>query len=397
VSVDLILRDVRPRGGPVVDIAVDDGRIVAIGPSLVLSGTNEIALDGSVVLPGFVDLHQHLDKAYTFDVLGGGDGLLDARDRMATYKAGLTSEDVYERGGRVLERLVNYGTCALRTHVDLDPVAATRAVEGILALKRDWADRVRLQVVAFTMGEADLSDPGQVALVRRALDLGCDVIGGVPRLNPAPRAYVDELLQLAGEYDCLVDLHVDEASTPDASVLEYVADATLRHGLAGRVTCSHCCSLAVVDDDVADRVIERVREARITVCACPLTNLYLQGGGGRVPGFRGITRIRDLWTAGVGVACGSDNIRDPFNAYGNGDLLLASLIAGLTCRITTATEQLALLDTITSVPAAAMRLGDYGLAEGNRADLVALDCATLAAVVPEQPGRRLVVLGGQIA
>jgi cytosine deaminase len=223
------------------------------------------------------------------------------------------------------------------------------------------------------------------------------VVGGAPSLNLHARTYIDVLLGLAKEYGCLIDLHVDEAGIPDASVLEYVAEATLREGLEGRVTAGHCCTLSVVVDDVADRVIERVRQAQLCICACPLTNLYLQGGGGRVPGFRGLTRIRDLWSAGVPVACGSDNIRDPFNAYGNGDLLLAALVAGLACRMGTQQEQLALLDTITSVPATAMKLHDYGLHQGARADLVALDCAAHESVVAEQPARRLVVLGGRLA
>ena len=149
-----------------------------------------------------------------------------------------------------------------------------------------------------------------------------------------------------------------------------------------------------MSDEVADRVIERVREARLFICACPITNLYLQGGGARVPGFRGVTRVMDLWRAGVPVACGSDNIRDPFNAYGNGDLLIAALVAGLACRVTDAREQRLLLDAISTVPAAAMELSDYGLREGARADLVALECDALDTVVSEQPNRRVIVLGG---
>lgn len=378
------------------DIAVDHGRIVAVEPHSELVGREEVDLAGSVVLPGFVDLHQHLDKAFTFDLLGGGDGLLDAVQRMRAYKTRLTADDVFERADRVLRRLARFGTCAVRTHVDLDLIVGTRGLEGVLALKRAWADRIHIQVVAFTMGDADLSNPEHRGLVERALELGADVVGGVPSLNNDPRPYVDGLLELAASYSRPVDLHVEENGTPDASILEYVAEATLRRGLQGRVTCSHCCSLSAVPDDEADRVIERVREAELVICACPLTNLYLQGEGTRVPGFRGLTRVRDLWNAGVRVACGSDNIRDPFNAYGNGDLLVAALIAGLACRMGTAADQTALLETVTAVPAAAMQLSDYGLHAGARADLVALDCETRQSVIADQPARRLVLLGGKL-
>jgi cytosine deaminase len=265
----------------------------------------------------------------------------------------------------------------------------------VLALRRDYVDRLRMQVVAFPRGAADLGDPEVYGLLRRALEMGCDGIGGVPNLNPLPRPYVDRVLDLAREYGCRVDLHVDENCNDDVSVLEYVAEATVREGLEGRVTCSHCCSLSVVPDVVADRVIAKLRQAQIYICALPLTNLFLQGGGSRAPGPRGLTRVRDLWDAGIAVCCGSDNIRDPFNPYGNGDPLLAALLCGLACRMGSASDQAALLATVTSAGAAAMGLADYGLQVGARADLVALDCESPTAILAEQPARKLMVLGGR--
>jgi cytosine deaminase len=397
MSVELVLRDGCLPSGARADVAVDGDRIVGVGPSLALAGREELELDGAVLLPGFVDLHLHLDKAYTVELLGPADGILDARTRFYEYKARLTAEDVYRRGGEVLERLVRHGTAALRTHVDIDDRAELRGVEGVLALRRAYADRLRIQVVAFPRGQADVDAPYLYGLLRRALELGCDCIGGVPNLNARPHVYVDTILGLAREHGCRVDFHVEENCDADASVLEYVAEATVREGLEGRVTCSHCCSLSVVPDAMADRIIPKVRAAGIYVCTQPLTNLYLQGGGARVPGPRGLTRVRDLWAAGVPVCCGSDNIQDPFNPYGNGDPLLAALVAGLALRIGEPTDQAALLETVTTVPAAAMGLTDYGLEVGARADLVALACAAPQRVLAEQPARKLVLLGGRPA
>jgi cytosine deaminase len=142
-------------------------------------------------------------------------------------------------------------------------------------------------------------------------------------------------------------------------------------------------------------VIAKVKAAGIFIATQPLTNLYLQGGGGRVPGPRGLTRVRDLWQAGVTICCASDNIQDPFNPYGNGDPLLAALIAGLALRMGSPADQAALLGAITEAGAAAMGLEDYGLRVGARADLVALACTTPTSVIGEQPARKLVVLNGR--
>jgi cytosine deaminase len=290
---------------------------------------------------------------------------------------------------------VRHGTCGLRTHVDIDELAELRGVEGVLALRRDYADRVRMQVVAFPRGEADPWEPSLYGLLRRALEMGCDCIGGVPNLNAQARRYVDTIMALALEYGARVDCHVEENCDADVSVLEYLADSTLQAGLTGRDTCSHCCSLGIVPDADADRVIAKVRAAGIFIASQPLTNLYLQGGGGRVPGPRGLTRVKDLWDAGVTVCCASDNIQDPFNPYGNGDPLLAALIAGLALRLGSPAEQAALVDSITVAGAAAMGLDDYGLRPGARADLVALACTAPASIIGEQPARKLVVLAGQ--
>jgi cytosine deaminase len=393
--VDLVLRRARPMGGDLADVAVHAGSIIAMGADLAHEGRDEIDLGGAVVLPGFVDVHHHIDKAFTVDVLGPADGLGQAVSVMRAYKAHLSAEDISRRARAVLDRVISHGTCALRTHVDVDELVELRGVEGVLAVRGEYADRVQMQVVPLPRGEADLRDPAVDRLLRRALEMGCDGIGGVPDRNPEPRRYVDAVLALAKEYGRRVDLHVEENCNPDASVLEYVAEATLREGLEGRVTCSHCCSLSAVSDAVADRVIAKLREARIAVCALPLTNLFLQGGGGRVPGPRGMTRVRDLWEAGVTVCCASDNIQDPFNPYGNGDPLLAALVGGLVARVGSARDQATLLGTITTAGATVMGLADYGLAVGARADLVALECEAITTVLAEQPARKLVLLGGR--
>src|SRR5262249_27247468 len=155
MPVDLVLRRARLHDGSLADIGIDAGRIVAIDNALALTAREERDLDGAVVLPGFTDVHHHLDKAYVVEVLGPADGNLDARERFKAFKPTMTADDVYRRGGAVMSRLVRHGTCALRTHVDTDDLAQLRGVEGVLALRSEYADRVRMQVVAFPRGDID--------------------------------------------------------------------------------------------------------------------------------------------------------------------------------------------------------------------------------------------------
>ena len=346
------------------------------------------------MLPGLVDLHQHIDKAYVLNQVGAADSLERAILSMEHYARTMTVDDVVQRGRKVYRRLMRGGTCAVRTHVNIDDLTGLRGVEGVIVLKQEHADRVRTQVVAMPRGNADLRDRTQLERLRTALRMGCDAVGGSPSQSGDPRRYVEAVFDLAEETGCLVDLHVDEAQVPDAATLEFVARETVRREMMGRVSAGHCSTLSMVDDAAADEIIGLVRAAELNISTCPFTSLFLQGGGGRVPGFRGLTRVRDLLAAGINVCCGSDNIRDPFNPFGNGDLVLAALILGLACRMGTHGERKTLLATITEAGAKAMRLSDHGLRKGARADLVAFDCASTDDIIAEQPARRLVLLNG---
>jgi cytosine deaminase len=393
--VELVVRNGMLRDDLRVDFAVEGGRFTAMGPRLNLMGRREVDLKDAPVLPGLVDLHEHIDKAYLLDRVGVADSLEAAIWLMQGYTSTMTVDDVVQRGRGVYRRLMRSGTCAVRTHANIDDLTGLRGVEGLIALKREHADRVRTQVVAMPRGDADLRDPAQVERLRTALRMGCDAVGGSPSQSADPRRYAEAVFDLAEETGCLVDLHVDEAQVPNAGTLEFVARETLRRNLAGRVSAGHCSTLSLLDDAAADEMIGLMRTAELSISTCPFTSLYLQGGGGRVPGFRGLTRVKDLLAAGVNVCCGSDNIRDPFNPYGNGDLVLAALILGLACRMGDHDERELLLRTITDAGAKAMGLRDYGLRVGARADLVAFDCASTDEILAEQPARRLVLLNGK--
>lgn len=394
-TVDCVLRGARVAdGAPLQDLAIDQGRITAIGERLPHQGRQEIRLEGRVVLSGFVDLHMHLDKALTVQDCPNPAGTLDgAVAAMATRKAAMTKDDIIARATRLVEMALRAGTCALRTHADVDDAVGLRGVEALLEVRDAYRGRARIQVVAFPSGRFRWERAEQRALVREALSLGADVLGGVPWRADDPRRQIDELFALAQEFDRDLDLHVDETDDPRTLTLEYLAEKTVREGYQGRVCAGHCCTLAVVDDQTAHRVIQKVREAGITVITNPATNLYLQGRRGH-PQWRGLTRVRELLQAGVNLAVASDNVRDPFNPFGRADLLEIALLLALAAQLGSPEEQAAALAMATTNPARAMGLRDYGLVEGARADLVVLETHSVADVLADQPMRVGVMVGG---
>ncbi|MBI2368692.1 MAG: amidohydrolase family protein [Deltaproteobacteria bacterium] len=395
-TVDCVVRHARIADGiPLRDLAIDQGRIVAVGEALPHQGRQELRLEGRVVLPGFVDLHMHLDKALTArdspNPEGTLRGAIAASDRL---KPAATKADLIARATRVVEMAIRAGTCALRTHTDVDDVVGLRGIEALLEVREAYRGRVRIQVVAFPTGRFSRDVAEGRALIRQALRAGADVLGGVTFATHDPPRQIDHLFALAREFDRDLDLHVDETDDPRMLSLEYLADKTVREGYQGRVCAGHCCSLAVVDDQTARRVIEKVREAGITVITNPATNLYLQGRRGH-PQWRGLTRVRELLQAGVNLAVASDNVRDPFNPFGRADLLESALLLALAAQLGSPEEQAAALAMATTNPARAMGLQGYGLVEGAVANLVVLEAHAVGDVLAEQPMRAAVMLSGE--
>ena len=205
-----------------------------------------------------------------------------------------------------------------------------------------------------------------------AMQSGASVVGGMPhweRTEDEQREHVRFCFALATRYGADVDMHVDETDDGSVRTLAMVVAETERVGWQGRVTVGHVCSLAAADDDYADEVIAGCARAGITVVANPVTNLVIQGRGDRGLVRRGTTRVRELMAAGVNVAFGQDCVQDGFYPFGRGDMLEVALISAHAAHLATADEQLAALDAVTTAPATAWRLDDYGVAAGARADL----------------------------
>jgi cytosine deaminase len=366
------LEGARLGGGEVVDVVVDGELIDNAAPGLA-DGIEDVAdCTGKLVLPAFIDGHVHLDKVLIRDELREHDGTLaGAISAIHDRKRRYTADDVRARARSVIEESVRSGTTRLRSHVDVDTIGGLIPLEGVMAAAADCADIAEVRTIAFPQ-EGLLRDPGALDLMEAALEAGADVVGGMPHWEldeESQREHVRLCFELAERFDRDLDMHVDETDDGGVRTLEMVADEALRRRFIGRVCAGHVCSLAAADEDYARRVIDKCARAGISIASNPVTNLVLQGRGDRGLVRRGITRIAELRAAGVNVLFGQDCVKDGFYPFGRGSMLEVALISAHAAHLTTRADLAFALRAVTDSPAQAMRLTDYGLEPGGRADL----------------------------
>lgn len=338
-------------------------------------------LQGRIVLKGFCDLHTHLDKALVSSRVENRSGTLkEAIAVMGPYKAGMTEEDICGRAREALLMCWSKGTRYLRTHVDVDEQTGSRGVLALKRLQREFAGRVEIQIVAFPQ-EGLVNRPGNIRALDQALADGAELVGGIPAADQNPREHIDMVFTLAQKYNVDVDMHIDETDRAECMTLELLADATVRMGWQGRVTAGHCCSLAANPPERAGEVLRKVRNAGVRIVSLPSTNLYLQGRGDSYNVRRGIAPIgRISREFQIPTAVASDNIRDVFNPFGNGNLPEEALIAAHGCHMG-GTEGLGLLfDMISRQPMEMFGVNPY-LREGDEARFIICDARTAAEVI----------------
>lgn len=380
---DWILRNARiADDADLVDIAILNGVIAAVESTLPQRADQEWDLGGRVALPGLIDAHTHLDKSYLAADNQSGT-LMEAIDVWRRVKQNRSAAEFEQSARRALKAAIAHGVTAMRSHVDTEHRGDLVAVEALLTLREEMADHIDLQLVAlgFPGGGAEADET-----IECALRLGADLIGAAPAITPDPTATVDAAFALAERFGKPIDLHIDESEDPQMCTLSTLADRTLAHGMAGQVTAGHCCSLAFMDDASAAAVIDQVAAAQIHVITLPLCNLVLMGRGMR-PTPRGVTRVGELLARGVNVCAASDNVQDPFNPFGNYDLLqIASLNAALN-HMTGETQLCDALSMVTTRPARLLGLSGYGIHPGAPADLVILDTERVLDAVTAPPIR----------
>jgi cytosine deaminase len=395
-TVDLLLRGAQlPDRDDLTDIAIAAGRIVAIDGAG-RPARQTVELEGRLVTPGLVESHIHLDKALLSDRLAPTAGTLAEAIRLTgEAKQAFTAEDIQDRARRVLDRAVRAGTTAMRTHVEVDPLVGLTGMEAMLPLREEYAPALDLQICAFAQ-EGIVQAPGTEGLLRRALQMGADLVGGCPYNDQDGLEHIRIVFALATAFGVDADFHVDFADEPEHLHVREIAAQTVRAGWQGRVVVGHVTELAAVPGFRQDEIIAEIAAAGLGVICLPATDLYLMGRRDDANVRRGLAPIRRLLRAGVPVALASNNIRNPFTPVGTADLAHMAFLAAVAAHMGTPAELRALLAAITLTPARLLRLPDYGLAPGCVADLVAWDCAGPEETIATLPPRMLVVKRGRV-
>jgi cytosine deaminase len=397
VSYDLVVRGGRVDGA-LADVAIAGERIAAVGGPF--EAAAELDAGGRLVSPAFVQPHIHLDKVLTGPLLGPNrSGTLGEAIALShAVKRAATVEEIRARAGRVIRAAVIAGTTAIRSHVDVDTIGGLKGLRGVAAARDDHADLCTVQLVAFPQ-EGLWRDPGADVLMVEAMREGADVVGGMPHWEDgldAARRHIEFCLQLAVENDADVDMHVDETDDPYWRSFELLVEEAERRDWGARTTAGHLCAMASWADDYAARVIARAARAGVMVATNPPTNLMLQGRGDTEPRRRGIPRVKELLAAGVVVGAGQDCVDDAFYPFGSADPLQVALIVAHAVQLGTPAEIAIALRMVTVDAARLLRLPDYGIAPGARADLVVLDAETERDALREQAARRWVLHGGRV-
>jgi cytosine deaminase len=396
-----VIRNVSLRGREgTFDVALDGDTIEAVEPSYDGSGETEYEGEGNLLVPGFVNAHQHLDKSRLGDVMrpNASNSFMEAIHITNEHKRAYTVEEIADRAAPVIETAIVNGTTAMRGFADVDTVGGLTPLEGLLELKRRFEGRLAFEVVAFPQ-EGLTRNPGADRLMEQAMELGADIVGGLPwyeHLDAHVHDHVDFCFELAKKTGKDIHMLVDNTDNPNSRSLEYLAVRTIEEGYGGRVTASHCESLGSYDHSHAEKVIALVAEAEMTIASNTHLSLALAGRNDRGVIRRGTTRVNELLEAGVNVISAQDDVNDPYYAFGKPDQLEVGQYMAHTAQLLYPAQMETVFDMIGPNAAKAMRLEGYGIDPGDRADLVLIDAPTVHAALRLIPPRRLVFYGGKL-
>ena len=378
--------------GSQADVRLDGEHVAELAPAGTLEGDGALELSGYVLLPAPAEPHAHLDKALTAQRVRVQAGDLDsAIEAWHEHRRTLDVDDIARRAEAAARICLARGATAIRTHVDVGEGIELRGADALIRVRERLRPLVDIQVVALSYPLAGAEGADNRDLVRRALELGVDVVGGAPHIDADPEGHIQVCLELAAEYGRPVDLHMDEhMRASDVDLVDLAR--SMADGFPQPVTASHCVSLGLQPPEVQDRVAADVARAGISVVSCPGTNLHLQARDVRTATPRGITALRALIDAGVTVGGGGDNVQDFFHPLGCGDPLqtAALLVIGGQLDIPTAYR------LVSEGARAAMGLPAHGVAPGADAELVAVAGSCLQEVLATTTEDRIVFRRGRL-
>jgi cytosine deaminase len=397
---DLIIRNANlPDGRRGYDIAVQDGRVRELAPAIGAMARKEIDAAGCLATPPFVDSHFHMDSALSYGRprVNRSGTLLEGIQLWGELKPQLTVESIKERARKLCQWAIARGTLAIRSHVDVgDPQML--AVKALLEIRREFKPYLDLQLVAFPQ-DGYFRLPANRENMVRALDMGVDVVGGIPhfeRTMADGAESVAALCELAARRGLMVDMHCDESDDPLSRHIETLACQAQRLGLQARVTGSHLTSMHSMDNYYVSKLIPLMAEAGVHAVANPLINITLQGRHDTYPKRRGMTRVKELMQAGVNVAFGHDCVMDPWYPLGSHDMLEVAHMGLHVAQMTGTEEMHRLFGAVTINGAKTLGLEGYGLEPGCFADLVVLQAGDPVEALRLKPARLFVIRRGEV-
>ncbi len=370
-------------GASATDLLIRNGHIAGLGPGLQAQGIATEDGGGALLIPGLVEAHTHLDKSLLgmgWRVHQAGPRLIDKIETERRLKKEWDIDPARQSARQVVQSL-RMGSTHIRSHVDVDDAVGLAGIEGVLATRQAHADIMDIQIVAFPQSGL-LCRPGVAALLEQAMRLGADVVGGLDpcAIDRDPKGHLDSIFALAEKFGKELDIHLHEPGLLGAFSMELIAERTRALGMAGKVTVSHAFCLGDPDTAMVEALLEQIAALDIAI-------MTTASPSRPVPS---VARLRKL---GIRVCSGSDGIRDTWGPYGNADMLERATQIGLRNNLRHDAEVEMALDICTYGGASVMRLKDYGVTAGCRADLVLLDAETLAEAVVAHPPRSLVLKG----
>ncbi|NKK65043.1 amidohydrolase family protein [Rhizobium leguminosarum] len=397
---DLIVRNANlPDGRTGIDIGVQGGKIIAVERNLPAQAGEEIDASGRLVSPPFADPHFHMDATLSLGLprMNVSGTLLEGIALWGELRPIVTKEELVDRALRYCDLAVTQGLLFIRSHVDTsDPRLVT--VEAMIEVREKVAPYIDLQLVAFPQ-DGYYRSPGAIDALNRALDMGVDIVGGIPhfeRTMGEGTASVEALCRIAADRGLPVDIHCDETDDPLSRHIETLAAETIRFGLQGRVAGSHLTSMHSMDNYYVSKLIPLMAEAEINVIPNPLINIMLQGRHDTYPKRRGMTRVRELMDAGLNVSFGHDCVMDPWYSMGSGDMLEVGHMAIHVAQMAGIDDKRKIFDALTVNSAKTMGLPNYGLEKGCNADLVILQASDTLEALRLKPNRLAVIRRGKV-
>ncbi len=384
MPLDFVLRNARrfdagTEASP-VDIGIEKGLIVVIEPNIV-SECMTLDAHGKLVTPGLIETHIHLDKSRIVDRCEESKGRRrDYMQRVSAVKPEFTVEDVYARARVTLEQCLLNGTMHMRTHVEVDPNIGLRGFEALMQLSRDYAWAIDLELCVFAQ-EGWTNVPEADANVVRALQQGASVVGGAPGFDPDRAGQIRRIFELAREFECDVDIHLDVGPTAENMDIHLVCALTEEYGFAGRVTVGHGAMYSLLPPRQLHELGRRLAEAGVAVTVLPATDLFVMGRHQDHSVMRGVTDANALLEDGANCSLSTNNVLNPFTPFGDCSLVrIANLYANVVQR-GNRDELTECFEMLTYRSAKLLRREDYGIEIGHPGDLVVWNASSRAEVV----------------